>query len=117
MDHTNIKYQPGAFGLGTIMAFMLLYSPYIISVMAVLYSVLSFTISGIVYLGFVIFCCAIGSAINYFRGSLTEEEIRENNIKQTHTFCPPYLLFINNNPTLYKKNVSLNSIFFGFTFG
>ena len=59
------KYHSGGFAFGTILAFIFLYSPYIISIMALLYSILSSTLSGIAYLIFVIVCCSIGSLINF----------------------------------------------------
>lgn len=111
----NTLTQPGYFGLGTIMAFMLLYSPYIISIMAFLYSVLSQTLSGIIYLGLVIIISFLGSILNYSRGNV--DNVQNNDLNNSPTFCPPYIFSIANDPVRYKNSLSLNSMFFGFTFG
>ena len=112
MEPDNIKYQPGGFAFGTIFAFMILYSPYIISVMSLLYSVVSQSLSGIVYLGYVTLWCFFGFLINWSQGPVTNPSPPVR-----HTFCPPYMFFVNNNPIRYPNKISLNSIFFGVTMG
>ena len=112
MEANNIKYQPGGFAFGTICAFMILYSPYIISVMALLYSVISQTLSGVAYLAYVTVWCFFGFLINWSQGPISNPSP-----PQRHTFCPPYMFFINNNPIEYPNKISLNSIFFGITTG
>ena len=108
----NPGYKPGGFGIGTIFAFMTLYSPYIISTMALLYSIITQSMAGMAYLTMVTTCCALGHFINKFQGP-----VENNQVSQKHTFCPPYMFLFNNNPIEYPNLISLNSVYLGFTFG